>query len=356
MQDQTHLEQETSASLGAIALSILNHAIISLTHQDSKLIECCLTCQLPLEIYQTIEKNGLLNLKAELCSQSVTFSPNTEITLKATLHPDRLPDIPETTPETALQYLQQLSQTQPDHPLLNLDNWFTLSAYQGEVGYTTLWATLNPSKLAAGTINEEELTQSLSQFLTNLTETELTKASDQFFQELFSDFTNIFKLDDRNKIDEHPITNAMIVFFTNDDWTFTKIQGKPILQMGYQGENGQWLCYARANEDPQQFGFYSICPSLVPDDRKLAIAEFITRANAGMVIGNFELNFSSGEILYKTSIDVEGDRLSAALIKRLVYTNIAIVDQYLRIIQAVLDGTSPIDAIQAIEQPDLTRA
>jgi hypothetical protein len=148
----------------------------------------------------------------------------------------------------------------------------------------------------------------------------------------------------------------MIAFFTNDDWTFTKIQGKPILQMGYQGENGQWLCYARANEDPQQFGFYSICPSVVPDDRQLAIAEFITRANAGMVIGNFELNFSSGEILYKTSIDVEGDRLSAALIKRLVYTNIAIVDQYLRIIQAVLDGTSPIDAIQAIEQPDLTRA
>jgi hypothetical protein len=105
MQDQTYLEQETSASSVKIALSILNHAIISLTHQDSKLIECCLSCQLPLEVYQTIEKNGLLNLKPELCNQSVTFSPNTEITLKATLHPDRLPDIPEdsTTPETALQ-------------------------------------------------------------------------------------------------------------------------------------------------------------------------------------------------------------------------------------------------------------
>jgi hypothetical protein len=27
-----------------------------------------------------------------------------------------------------------------------------------------------------------------------------------------------------------------------------------------------------ANEDPQQFAFYSICPSVVPDDRQLAIA------------------------------------------------------------------------------------
>ncbi|MDZ7962272.1 MAG: YbjN domain-containing protein [Aulosira sp. DedQUE10] len=352
MQDQTGLEQETSASSVAIALSILKHAIISLTHQDSKLIECCLTCQLPLEIYQTIEKNSLLNLKPELCNQSVTFSANSEITFKATLHPDRLSDIPEnvTTPETALDYLQQLSQTQPEHPLLNLDNWFTLSAYQGKICYTTLWATLNPSKLAAGTINEEELTQSLSQFLTHLTETELTKASDQFFQELFSDFTNPFKLDDRNKVDEHPITNAMIAFFTNDDWTFTKIQGKPILQMGYQGENGQWLCYARANESPQQFAFYSICPTIAPEERRLAIAEFITHANNGIAIGNFELNFSSGEIMYKTSIDVEGDRITPTLIKRLVYANVITTDQYLPGILAVIEGRlSPTDAIALVE-------
>ncbi|MBD2166900.1 YbjN domain-containing protein [Calothrix membranacea FACHB-236] len=351
MQDQTRLEPETSASSVAIASSIFNHAIISLTHQDIKLVECCLTCQLPLEIYQTIEKNSLLNLKPELCNQSVTFSPNSEITLKATLHPDRLPDISEnTTPETALQYLQQLSETQPEHPLLNLDNWFALSAYQGEVGYTTLWTTLNPSKMAAGTINEEELTQSLSQFLTNLTETELTKASDNFFQEIFSDFTNLFQVGDRNPIDEHPITNAMIAFFTNDDWTFTKIQGKPILQMGYQGKNGQWLCYARANESPQQFAFYSICPTIAPQEQRLAIAEFITHANNGIVIGNFELNFSSGEIMYKTSIDVEGDRITSTLIKRLVYANVVTIDQYLPGIMAVIAGKlSPTDAIALVE-------
>jgi hypothetical protein len=49
------------------------------------------------------------------------------------------------------------------------------------------------------------------------------------------------------------------------------------------------------------------------------VAEFLTRANSGMVIGNFELDFADGEIRYKTSIDVEGDKLSYAIIKRLVY-------------------------------------
>jgi len=44
--------------------------------------------------------------------------------------------------------------------------------------------------------------------------------------------------------------------------------------------------------------------------------KFLTRANYGMMIGNFEMDFTDGEIRYKTSIDVEGDKLSSALIKR----------------------------------------
>jgi hypothetical protein len=351
MQNLTDPEIENSTVAKTIATQIFDHAIATLTHEDNQLIECGLTCQIPLDIYQIIEKQGLFNLKPELCSQSVSFTAYSDITLQATLHPDRHPDLSEhaTTPETVLQYLQELSHTQPDHPLLNFDNWFVLSAQQGDLDYTTLWATLNPSKLAAGQIPEAELTESLSKFFVNIAETEFNKAFGQFGQDILDDFSNLFQLD-RQQISNHPITNKMVAFFTNDDWTFTKIQGQPILQMGYQGENGQFICYARANENPQQFAFYSIFPMLAPEERKLAIAEFITRANYGMVIGNFEFNFSNGEILYKTSIDVEGDRLTATLIKRLVYTNIAIADQYLPSIQAIIDGKSPTDAIQAIEQ------
>ena len=53
------------------------------------------------------------------------------------------------------------------------------------------------------------------------------------------------------------------------------------------------------------------------------IAQFLTPANYGTLIGNFELDFKDGEIRYKTSIDVEGDRLTPALIKRLVYSTLA---------------------------------
>lgn len=148
--------------------------------------------------------------------------------------------------------------------------------------------------------------------------------------------------------------DQLITFFTNDDWSFTRLQGQPILYTAIQGKNGEWNCFAQVRDDQAQFAFYSICPVPAPEDKRLAIAEFITRANSGMILGNFELDFDDGEIRYKTSIDVTDDFLSQALIKQLVYANVSMMDEYLPGIQAVIGGdASPVEAIRKIEQPTL---
>ena len=146
------------------------------------------------------------------------------------------------------------------------------------------------------------------------------------------------------------IFEEIINFFKNDDWPFVQLSEQTALQISFQGKNGKWNCYARAREEQQQFVFYSICPVNAPEEKRLAVAEFITRANSGMMIGNFELDFNDGEISYKTSIDVEGDRISSAFIKRLVYANVMMMDEYLPGILSVIYGNvSPVDAITQIE-------
>lgn len=130
-----------------------------------------------------------------------------------------------------------------------------------------------------------------------------------------------------------------------------QLEGEPLLQMGFQGENGQWTCYAKARETQEQLVFYSICPVKVPEYRRMVVAEFLTRANCGMIIGNFELDFADGEIRYKTSIDVEGDRLSFPLIRQLVYANLKMMDAYLPGIMSVIySSVLPVDAIASIEE------
>ena len=149
---------------------------------------------------------------------------------------------------------------------------------------------------------------------------------------------------------EGPIYTALANFFESDHWPSNPVAGRSVISLPFQGKHGQWLCFAQAREAQQQFIFYSLCPAVVAERRRPSIAEFITRANYGLIIGNFELDYADGEIRYKTSIDVEGGELTAPLIKQVVYANVLMMDQYLPGILAVLyNDSSPLEALAQVE-------
>src|SRR5450759_4526798 len=163
------------------------------------------------------------------------------------------------------------------------------------------------------------------------------------------------------------IYDAMANFFKKDDWPATQVEGQTAMSMNFQGQNGRWGCLGRVDEDKQLVLFYSYCPIKAPEDKRPILADFLTRANYGLYVGNFELDYNDGEIRYKTSIDVEGNKsieeeapadsaptngaksaeavteqsyveLSFALMKRLVYNNVGVMDKYMPGIMAVVYG------------------
>lgn len=152
---------------------------------------------------------------------------------------------------------------------------------------------------------------------------------------------------------EQQIFNLLIEFFEEDEWDFQWVSGMSILSMGFSGQNGNWMCYAQAREAQQQLAFYSVLPINVPPNKRRHVAEFITRVNYGMVIGNFEMDYDDGEVRYKTSADVEGFDLPMPMIRHLVYANLLITDRYLPGLMRVMYGDiAPIDAIDEIELQD----
>jgi hypothetical protein len=147
------------------------------------------------------------------------------------------------------------------------------------------------------------------------------------------------------------ILDIVTTFFKEDDWSFQQLEGQPILQIGFQGDNGQWTCFAMAREEQAQFVFYSVCATRAPEARRPTLAEFLTRANYGLIIGNFELDWGDGEVRYKTSLDVEGDRLTPALVKQMAYANVVTMDRYLPGIMRVMYGdVSPAEAMVEIDE------
>lgn len=139
-------------------------------------------------------------------------------------------------------------------------------------------------------------------------------------------------------------------FFAENEWLATRLGEEPVLQLAFQGNNGRWLCFAQAREDMRQVVFYSVAPVQIPDDKRAAVAEFITRANYGLILGNFEMDFEDGELRYKTSLDIEGADLAPALLQPITFVNVSTMDRYLPgVMSVVYGGQAPAAAITQIE-------
>ena len=72
-----------------------------------------------------------------------------------------------------------------------------------------------------------------------------------------------------------------------------------------------------------------------------------------MVIGNFELDYSDGEIRFKSSLDVEDSELTEPMVRSAVYWAVVMMDKYLPGLLQVIGGDiRPVDAIDDIEAED----
>ena len=328
-----------------------------LIRQDNEIIECRLTFQVSPELYHRINTEALFNLNPEFRGSlsNGDFLPELDIQLETTLQPDLFPHLQEhaSTAEEAAAYLITLSQESAVEPLLNTENWFCLSVKQisesKETGYTTFWNYVNPATLKQPGTDSDQVADGIVNFVKDWTQGNLTTATQSATAELLKDFTNLFdELGDwidetspeveENETASESLLETVIDFFEQEDWPFVQLEDQTTLRFAFRGDNGRWTCYAITREEQKEFIFYSICPVSAPEDKRTAIAEFLTRANYGIVIGNFDLDFSDGEIRYKTSIDLGGDRLSTSLVRQLVYANVLMMDEYLPGIMAVIEG------------------
>src|SRR5260221_4823931 len=97
------------------------------------------------------------------------------------------------------------------------------------------------------------------------------------------------------------IYDALVRYFREVNWSFTPMEDRTALMLTVTGEHGMYTCYAQAREETEQFVFYSFYAVKAPESKRVTAMEYVTRANYGLFIGNFELDMSDGEVRYKTS-------------------------------------------------------
>lgn len=407
------LQTEALAFQGAIVLQEPTGTLFrveqgkcTVSRANSRLAEVRLIFEVNQPLFQRIEDAALFNLQPEVRGhvKGGSWRALQKITVEILLSPKVLAQLPDTdTHQPLTSYLAKLSTAQQDHPLLKTQNWYLLTAYQPQqsatVSYRTLWSYLDLNTLQQPTeafyagirqfMGESPAIQKILAEEETLDENLLDQAH-QWSQLLFESSSPQTLVNNvvegliemmRTLVQEHSLQEApapqtiehlfekaghllepvgpsanrtlleaVKAFLTDDDWLIEPTGAPHSLSLSFQGDAGEWKCYALVREEEREFLFYSMVPLAVPDGRRQDMSEFVCRANFGLSIGNFELNFADGEMRYKTSVDVTDSDLSPALVRNVVYGNLFTFDRYLPGVLGVIAGVmSPEAAIATLE-------
>ncbi len=143
----------------------------------------------------------------------------------------------------------------------------------------------------------------------------------------------------------------IIEHFKSRDWNFTQDEGRPVLRMGYSGENGEWRCVAALEREETQFAFLSFFPCKAPLKLRRNCSELLTRINYRLSSGGFEMDWSDGEILMKTSVLFAGKKLADEIIDQVVGLNLVTMDHYFSSFMKVLyTGAKPEHAVEEADK------
>lgn len=116
---------------------------------------------------------------------------------------------------------------------------------------------------------------------------------------------------------------------TEDEWTYFRSSEYPAeIHLAVNGKNGRFACTFRVIQEKDLMFFYVYVSTKAPEGRRKEVLEYITRANFGSYIGNFEMDMETGDIRYKVSLDVEGGTVSTTMVKNMLIAGVSMVDRY----------------------------
>ena len=150
--------------------------------------------------------------------------------------------------------------------------------------------------------------------------------------------------------------DVALEWLNEEEWSFTEHKSEDgqnaWARAGYSADNAKFDIVFDAYEDIEQFFVYIYFTVSVPEAKRLAVAELLTRLNWGMRIGNFELDMDEGHIRCKAFIDVEGAALVSTMITNLLRPALSSSDKnFPRIMQLCYSDKTVSQVLELDEKP-----
>ena len=134
------------------------------------------------------------------------------------------------------------------------------------------------------------------------------------------------------------IVETVREFFEGHGLGYEELEDGRFFRTGFAGANGQFSTLVDANDEEEILMCVTLCPVRVPEDRRAAVAEFLTRVNFRARVGGLVMEFDSGKIMSKTAVRFGKDELGEGTIFHSLLTGWLMMDLYFPAVNAVAFG------------------
>jgi hypothetical protein len=142
-------------------------------------------------------------------------------------------------------------------------------------------------------------------------------------------------------------------YLSGQGYHFSRRGEAESLQGSFSAENGTYAVFFETNEERALVGVYVYAPTKVPEAKRRAVMEYLTRLNYGLRLGGFEFDLDDGEVRYTQNMDIEGATLTSAMVLNMLHFGLDVMDDYypglMRIVYADAD---PKEAYEALRYPE----
>lgn len=136
-----------------------------------------------------------------------------------------------------------------------------------------------------------------------------------------------------------PLLDLVTGVFRDQGWEIERPKADATIVRALPPDDiGDFQLWVRTAEPQQLVTVFTTMPAEVPRDRVPEMLELAARMNGAIAVGSYEADADTGLLSFKTGIDVEGDRLSVALVRQLVGTAIVAAQRAQPLVAAVLAG------------------
>ncbi len=124
------------------------------------------------------------------------------------------------------------------------------------------------------------------------------------------------------------ILNRVCEFLDADQIGYSLRDDAPVIDTGYRTESARFDILIFVHQDVLSFTVRM--PLVVPEKRRVEMAETIARASRSLLVGGFKLDFSDGDLEYQVSAPIADASLTHEQFRALSGAALGAVDRYQR--------------------------